>query len=234
MMLSLKQNKLIKWLIYTQVFIILMHLLTQAISIYTGHDVLMGIIPLFNLNAEANIPTFYSSLLLFFASILLFILGSAYKNIDRWYTKYWYFLATIFLFLTIDEFSSLHERLGEFTKQALNTSGYLHFAWVIPYAVIVLVIGISLIKFLLKLDRTIAKGFIISGAMFISGALGLEILGGKEAFDSGQNSLLFIGLSTIEEILEMSGVLLFIYYLLKSLSSISESLKLELKNNLKS
>ncbi len=232
MTLTLTQNNLIKYLAYTQVFIILMHLLTQSVSIYTGHDVIMGAVPLFNLNAEVNIPTLYSTLLLFFASILLFILGSAYKNIDRWFTKYWYFLSLIFFFLTIDEFSSIHERLGDFTRQALNTTGYLHFAWVIPYAIIVIIIGILLLKFLLKLDKSIAKGFVISGAIFVFGAIGLEILGAKEAFESGQNSLLFIGLSTIEEIMEMSGVLLFIFYLLKSLSLISDSMTLQLTNNL--
>lgn len=224
----IQKRSFLRFLVGCMVLVVFMHLVTQSIAIVTGHDVLMGLIPLFNLNAEANVPTFFASLLLFLSSALLFVTAAVYKKVDQWFVKYWIFLGLIFAFLTLDEFASIHERLDVPMRTMLGTEGFLHFAWVIPYAVLVLVIGLSFVKFLMRLEKPIAIGFIISGGLFVSGALGMEMLGGKEAFDSGQATLTFILLATVEEVLEMSGVLLFIHFILLAMSAHVGKLQVDL------
>ncbi len=217
--LTLTHVVFIRYLVFCMAFTVIAHIATQGFSFITGYDVAMGMIPLFDLNAEANIPTFFSTLLLLSASGLLVVNASIYAKHDRWFVKYWLFLAALFAFLAVDEFSSLHERLSGPVRESLGTGGVLYFAWVIPYAVLVLGAGIVLLRFILRIDRSIAVGFVVAGTVFILGAAGMEMLGGEEAAAAGQRTVLFVLFATVEEILEMSGVIVFIHFILKDIFS---------------
>ena len=224
MRFSLNRAGIIRFLVAGMAVVVVAHVVTQTISLLTGRDVMMGFIPLFNMNAEANIPSLFSTLLLLIASGLLLANASLYRAGEQWFVKYWIFLAAIFGFLAIDELSALHERWTGPMRGAFGAEGLLYFAWVIPYAVILLVIGVLLLRFLLRLDRKIARGFVVAGVVYISGAVGMEMLGGLEAFSSGQSTVTFVLLSTVEEIMEISGVILFIDYILRDIFTRTDGL----------
>ena len=120
-------------------------------------------------------------------------------------------LAATFLFLSIDEMLGFHERLIEPTRSVLNASGLLFYAWVVPYAVGVVVFLAVYLRFLFRLPRRTAVLFVIAGAIFVGGAIGMEMLGGLCFEVSGSKNLLYVGLQTIEEILEMAGIVVFMY-----------------------
>ena len=208
--------------------LVVAHICTQAFSLATGHDVVMGLIPLFNFNAEANIPSFFSTLLLSAASGLLFVNAAIYRQHNKWFVKFWFFLALIFAFLAVDELSSLHERLTVPVRDSLGAEGVFYFAWVIPYAVLVLGVGLVMLRFMFRLDRSIAIGFAVAGTIFIMGAVGMEMLGGEAAAESGERSFKFVAFATVEEILEMSGVIIFIHFILKDIFARVTSLTLRL------
>ena len=148
-----------------------------------------------------------AGLLLFFISIVLKSQGE--KNLE------WLFLSLIFLFLSIDETASLHESLIKPLGNAVHTSGVLYYAWVIPYGLAALVFVFLYLRFLLDLPRTIMLLFILSGVIYVSGALGFEMLGGWYAERHGEVSIVYAMLYTFEETLEMAGIALFVYSLLK-------------------
>lgn len=133
-------------------------------------------------------------------------------------------MAFIFLFLSIDETALLHERIGKSVKELINTSGFFHYAWVIPYGVALIVILIGYLNFLKKLPRNIMILFMVSGAIYISGALGFEMAGGRHHELYGDDTLLYSLLYTCEEFLEMLGILIFIYALLMYIKSQFKSL----------
>lgn len=56
--------------------------------------------------------------------------------------------------------------------------------------------------------------FLVSGTTFISGAIGFEMLGGRQADLYGTNNVLYSFYYTCEESLEMIGIAIFIYTLL--------------------
>ena len=56
--------------------------------------------------------------------------------------------------------------------------------------------------------------FILSAVIFVSGAIGFEMLAGWQAELNGRENLLHCLLYTCEEVLEMLGVVMFIYALL--------------------
>ena len=66
-------------------------------------------IRIFDVNGEANIPTWFSSLLLVLNSFILAIIAIRTKaQQGRYYTQ-WFVLAVVFLYLSIDEAALLHE-----------------------------------------------------------------------------------------------------------------------------
>jgi hypothetical protein len=66
-------------------------------------------------------------------------------------------------------------------------------------------------------QRTLSL-FVISGTIYVLGALGFELISGFEATIHSQNTILYAILSTSEEVLEMLGIALFNYSLLEYIS----------------
>jgi len=128
-------KKIFKIILFLILFLVLANILGILYSFYMHpnvHTLSHGLILLFDLNQERNIPTLYSSIALVFASILLLWISIMHKNLKSPY-KAWFVLSLIFLFLAIDETASIHERLTTPIRDALNTSGFLYDAWIIPY-----------------------------------------------------------------------------------------------------
>ena len=172
----------------------------------------------FNVNVEGNIPTLFSSLQLVAAAALLGVIGQCHRQRVQPFAL-WYALAFIFLFLAIDETAALHENLTVNVRTALGTSGYLHFAWVIPYGIAVLLMAAVFAKFLFRLPRPTMLHFIMSGTLFLTGALGFEMLGGSYISTPGAQEITYSVIYTVEETLEMVGIALFIYSLMKYITT---------------
>lgn len=185
------------------------------------------IIKLFDFNLEANLPTYFSSLVLLFNGILLFLIGARYKNLKKpfWH---WLGLSFVFTFLALDEMIQIHEQLRAPVEALLNTSGVFYFAWFIPYGIFTILLGLAYLKFLNRLPKQILKLFIVSGVLFLSGAIGLEALSGMYAETHGEETLLYYLMYTIEELLEMSGSIVFFYALLVYITTHFEMFQIKL------
>jgi hypothetical protein len=127
---------------------------------------------------------------------------------------YWRVLGCIFLFLGIDEATMLHERLIKPLRSALDTSGLLYFAWVIPYGVFMLVVLFAFLKFLLTLPARIRYLILAAGGIYVTGVLIFEMIGARHADLHSTRTVTYAVLVTIEESLEMVGLILFVYALL--------------------
>ena len=116
----------------------------------------------------------------------------------------------MFAYLTADEYLHLHEMLTAPMRRLLHVDGLLHYAWVVPYALIGIVLLFTLWPFLRRLPRRVVRNMLIAGAVYIGGAMGLEMVGGKVDTLFGENSLALVLLSTVEEGLEMVALTFFI------------------------
>ena len=148
------------------------------------------IIKLLDFNLEANLPTYFSSLILLMNGILLALIGARYKNLKE---KYWHWLglAAIFVFLSLDEMIQIHEQLRAPMEALLNTTGIFYFAWFIPYILITLIIGVAYFKFMMRLPKRILKFFIIAAVLFISGAVVMEAISGLYSEKHGESTLVY-------------------------------------------
>lgn len=187
---------------------------------------------IFGFDLEENIPTLYSSFTLFISSLLLLIIGIKQKSMGSDYIG-WFGLMLIFLFLSLDEVLSIHERLTNPIHTALNTSGLLYYAWVIPYGVMLFVFVLLYLHFLMNLPKRIMILFIVSGTIFVTGAIGFEMLGGMQHEQNGYKNLHYAVLYTFEELFEMLGIALFIYTLLSYISDQFDHLTITMKEKRK-
>jgi hypothetical protein len=171
------------------------------------------VVMLVDFNQEANIPAFFSSLILLLSSILLFVIHIFKKNTNEKHLP-WLILAAIFCFLALDEAVAIHELLMGPVRDNLNTSGIFHYAWVIPYGLALLVFLVLYVPFLVRLPRTTMILFVISGFIFVLGALEFEMLGGQMYGHDMTYNVYY----TLEETLKMVGISLFIFTLLRYIS----------------
>jgi hypothetical protein len=192
----------------------LVHLVINILHYRFGHDYLWGLLRQFHLNQEANIPTWYSVSTLLFASLLLSLIGLTKYRLRDPYTAHWLCLAAIFLYLSADEGSRLHE-MSEVLYPRSHYSGLFYYPWVIGGALVVLVIGLSYIKFVLRLPAGIRGLVILAGLLYVGGALGME--GVQAAFEEGHGykNLSYDLMTGIEEVSEMAGIAVFIYALMR-------------------
>lgn len=181
----------------------------------------------FNFDQESNFPTLYSVLALGFSSYLLAIITLIKKSRNARYAKHWKALSIIFIFLAIDEACSIHELSIPLLRGAMNAQGILYFTWVVPAFVLLIVFLIAFRKFVLNLPFKIKVLFIASGAVYVCGALGMELIGGYIADTYGYNTL-YGAASSLEEILEMLGIVIFIHGLLTYIQSQLTELHLSL------
>lgn len=204
----------------------------DGVEILTGHDRVFGLRPLFVLDYEANVPTFFSACLLLLSSALLAANGllASEARRERWY---WFALACVFLFMAVDEAARIHELTSRPTQQLVRGLGVglgslFRIAWVVP-AMVVTVIGTVLFaSFLRGLPSATRFRFVLAGLIYVCGAIGMELVAGAYAeatgfkFDAGYafgqaKSAVDAGyaaLYTAEEALEMAGVIVFINALL--------------------
>lgn len=169
---------------------------------------------LFNLDSEKNFPTFFSTLLLVGCSGVLAFIAYARKRQQRKDFWYWTGLSLGFLFLGADEFIEIHEPIGTAIHTSLNTTGVFYFAWIIPYSILALAIVAAYLPFVWKLPKTVKKLMILAGFLYVGGALGMEAVASYFNYQLGERGLYFAVLTTIEESLEMFGLLVFLYALL--------------------
>ncbi len=174
----------------------------------------------FYVDLELNAPAFFSGLLLLFAALLLSLTFYMKRRRDERKIAPWAVLACGFLVMAFDEIVSVHERLIEPMREVLGGQdlGIFYFAWVVPAIVLVLGLGLYFSSFLLRLPTTTFFGFFVAGALFLGGAIGLELLEGRHSELFGKEDIVYITFTTCEEALEMLGVIVFIRSLLRYLS----------------
>lgn len=170
----------------------------------------------FDFNGEANFPAYFSTIILMLAALLNYLLYLHSKKEKNAESKYWLVLAFIFTFLSIDENVQFHEAIAKHLTPALPTdlNGFIIWSWVVPYSIFVLAFAAYFFKFILNLPLKTKKMIILSGVIFVFGALGLEFFEGYFYKLYGLDHIINKVLYCIEELFEMWGIILFIYALL--------------------
>lgn len=225
--IAISPRKIVKYLVIIAIFFTVVSTGIQISKYVFDHR--EDWMDLFNLDRELNFPTWYSALSLGFCGVLLRIIALGKKQQGDRYASDWRLLAVIFGFMAIDEVISIHEILIiPEVSEALNLPWFLHSMWVIPGTAFVLWFARRFAQFVRHLPPKSRRQFISAACLYIGGALVMEMIGSHFAEAIGQQHILYAAIATVEEVLEMSGVILFIHALLFYLSQWTSRLTLQL------
>ena len=219
--LSSAEHRIVRALVGVTICLAAAHLAFVAILAAVGRDRLhsaglLAALDQLNLDAEANLSTYFSCAILAFAGGLLLLTAHRVRNMCGPMPRHWLVLSWLFFAMSLDEFTSIHERFGEFLKLHYHAPGHgaLHFTWVVfglPFAAIV---GCLYLPFLLAQRRRLRNGMFFAGIVYLSGALGMELIDGWYLDRHSENTIYYL-LTMVEEVLEMAGVILLIRVLLR-------------------
>lgn len=167
---------------------------------------------LFFLDQETNLPSFFNTLLLLIAAtIAYFIYEIGKKNQKK--NVHWLFISLVFFFLGLDETISIHEYLNKIISDlGIKGTGYLRFTWIIPYSILALGFLMVSLRFLRSLPNKTRIGFILAGAIYVAGAVGCEMISAKIFDLNGKENFNYLAIVSLEEVLEMTGLIVFIHF----------------------
>ena len=222
MKIQIKEKEALKVLLSIFFMLFIMNAIVYMIKFFYGYDSLLGLTRFFNFYEESNLPTWFSSFLLTTSSFILLVISfqkESYRDKNAWFS-----LAIIFLFLSIDETAKVHELIGSIlskmkVQQLLPNENSS--SWVLYGAVASTLVALYYFRFWLRQQADIRILFLIAAIMFIGGALGFEVIEIYYLSIFGTNTTFYV-LTTIEESLEMLGIIIFIYALLKKTNSTPE------------
>ncbi len=157
-------------------------------------------VAIFDLDEEESFGTWFSAVLLLFASLLMFYVAEHLRSMADVMSRWWMVLALGFGLMSIDEVVGVHE---------LFNTLYENSPWTTAGFFIVIITGFGFIPFLWHYRWRTSVLFFIAGILFTSGAVGVERYSGTDL-----QSLSYNMLTGLEEGLEMAGVILVIYTVL--------------------
>jgi hypothetical protein len=195
------------------VMFVTLHLLSQYAR-YTPFDfpLRFRVDRLFHLGREANIPAWYSTVLLLVSAGLLAMIGFVRWQQKTRFRVHWVSLSVIFVYLSMDEAAMVHEEIGNLLGTQFPDSVF-RFGWVVFGAIILVLFLVAYLRFWLALPVKTKKLFFIAGVVFVIGAIGVEIL--AMPYENGRpydfTSAILVAL---EEFMEMAGIVIFIAALL--------------------
>ena len=232
--LSVRPNSIAFFLSAIAVFLILASIIGQSIAYLNNYDQLpliaQQLIRIFELGSEDNIPTHFSALLILLSALLLIFIFFVETRKNSWSKTYWLILAAGFFFMAADETYQIHEKLIDPVQHILGNGnlGILYFAWVIPYFILVLTLAIFFYRFLRKIPSSTRNRFLIAATVYLGGAIGIELIGGYYFELHGSDNFTYNMIQTVEESLEITGLIIFIWALLKRIKGNYEQIELNL------
>lgn len=192
------------------------HLITQVLKYRAGLPEVYGLVPLFDMGEENNLPTFFSGGQLLLCALLLYLIARTRAGRHPVDFRYWAMLALIFFWLAADEMASMHELAIRPVAEWMpgRTTGFLHWGWVVPGSLLVIIVAIAYARFVLKLPASTRNRTIVGAALFVGGAIGVEMPEAAHVEQHGMENLTYGLFVLVEETLEMAGILVFLSGLL--------------------
>lgn len=180
-------------LISIVLLLLAMHIITRGISVSIHRR--------FDLDNEANIPSWYSTILLFSISLISFLtfkIEAVKNNVGFVARNFWLVFSLFYCFLSLDEAARIHETID----------GYTQFKWVVVYAPFAGMFFLMTAYYTIKLvnDNKLFGYWILAGlVIYAVGGMGAEMI--QYIYYPLSKPMLLIEVM-IEEGLEMTGTVM--------------------------
>ncbi len=199
------------------ILLVILHVLANVGAFVFGYPSAKALVALFSLDVQSSIPNFFSMFLLLSSALLLFHIAVLKRKQEDPDVRMWALLAFVLLLLAVDEYGSYHVPLLGPMREFLEGEnlGFLYWALVLAGIVFVLVFVLLYLRFLWRLPKRTRWTFVLAAVLIVGGAVGIKMAGGYYLDLHGWQDMDHAWITTVEEGLEMSGAILFIYALLE-------------------
>jgi hypothetical protein len=201
------------------------HIVTMYLVYQRGDESVftLALARMFDLLRDTNIPTWYSSLIMSISAALLAVIAYAKRAVRGRFARHWFGLSVIFVLLSIDETAMIHEGVQRMLRMWISSGSTLYsLAAVAATGLFALIVFVVYLRFLAGIPRRTMVLFLIAGGVFVSGALGLDYIGELYKNAHGEDNFTFAIMNGVEDVLEMGGIIIFIYALLDYLRNITK------------
>ena len=170
-----------------------------------------------DVNREGSIPTWYATITLAACAVLLGLIAIDSLRHRKPYPWHWAALAVIFGLLSLEEILGVHsEATGRLREIVSITDGpgyaiALVVIGLVGLAIVALVFG----RFYLWLPSRWRTWFTIAAVIYVTGVFASDAIGDYLITAAGEPTLAYDVVLTIEEALEMTGVLIVLVMLLE-------------------
>jgi len=199
------------------------------LSVYQ-EDWAFGLVPLLNLSYSANIPTWYSSILLLACAGLLGGIAWIKLGQDAPYGRHWTALALILGYLSINELVRIQEVINPALTDTYHLNGLFTLSWVFPFSILVALFALAYLGFLRHLSHRFQVWFGTAGALYVGGALGTELLISLWYGSHGGDNLVYGLLNLAQASFEIVAVTVFLSALLAYISTEIGELRINLRD----
>lgn len=203
--------------------LVVVNMAFQSYRLALGQEHVAGL-AMMSLDKENNVPALFATLLLLAAALILAFIALLERKRAAQDAIRWALLAGGFLVMAVDESLAFHERLIDPVRHVLASLGIqqlgiFYFAWVIPGILGVAALGAYFLPFVLRLPKATGAMLMLAAATYLGGALGVELVEGWWREMHGHRNIVYHALVSLEEGMEMLGVILLIRTLLGYLAS---------------
>jgi hypothetical protein len=174
---------------------------------------------MFNLDQEQGFGTWFSTMILIFASLLTLFQARNFSSTSGRMHIYWWLLGIGFILLSLDEVVGLHETVNTVIQNS---------RWTTFGAILVLSMGVFFLPLLLILPTRTRLLFLMAGVVDTGGAVGIEWSTWRHEDNNQLDTLAYNLWTALEEFMEMTGIILYIYALLAHIVDIREETRLQL------
>ena len=196
------------------------HLLFQYLNIVVFYQQVGQFYELsnrFDFDDESSVPTWFSQLLFLVIGASAFLAG--YLQTNKPARRLWWMIAAVGLVFSLDEISGLHERVLQsihvmFFQDASPTG--LANAWLVVLPFVLVASAWLIWKMLHFLPRRTIFLFTLSGVVFLSGAIFVDMLASTAPRETYLNQGVYIAM---EETLEFLGTVLGLYAIVSYLEA---------------
>lgn len=195
----------VRWLGAGASVLVLGHLagfVFSALGFSRGH----GVLRQFDLNAEANLAAWSYAALLLLAGAVAGVLALDERARASTVASRWTMLSALLVLMSVDEVAQLHDMAtAPLRKLPLLGHGIFYYAWLVPALVFLAWAARYFLPLVRSLEPVVAARLVLAAGLYFGGAVGVEMVSGV-ALAAGRGSFAYQASMTVEEVLELVGL----------------------------
>lgn len=213
-MVKIAQNKVSGLLLFAGGLLLLANLASLVFKYGYNHRHLLGFARLFYFDTRGSLSHYFISILLLTSSLLLYLIAMSHKSEGGRHWIHWSILSFVFLSMSLDKLLRVREIPIHMFWKAFAKTGLSYPIWIFFKVTLFMLFVTVFLRFFLRLPSRVRLLVFVAAFLFVAGGIGVDNLSSYLHFNKNISDLSYSVMSTVEESMEMLGIIVFIHALL--------------------